>query len=471
MRTEEPDLAPQPEPASTPSRAARVLAQRHALDAQRARGLDRFDRLDGRDVALGEVAHGVVAVGADECPGAAGGKLHVQEVPAPAGMRSADGGDVGRTLEIAHESFGNRLAEGADDQRLQGAAHLADRAARGRRAGVHDGAERRRHRQRAHRARVDRPLGIQQRLGHGEHRGRRRRRSQVGRAGDLRRAAAEVGGQGVAVHGEAQPERQRLGPVTGVVEIRLVRVDPVGHLADRFAHADLGPVQERRHRFARGRDAPPLQHAVQAPLRDPASADHRLQIPAALLRLADVREQQVGGLLDRHAAALDADAGDAHALLEDLGGGSREAAGDHPADVLPVGHDAEMGDEDVAAEHGRVQRHVVEVRTACIGIVVQEQVAGADVALVAGDHAARRPRQGREMRGLLDLGGGDQLARRRQHGAGEVVPLVDHRRAGGADHDAAHLAHHRREARLDQLQHDGVDHTAHVVRESASWRG
>ena len=140
-----------------------------------------------------------------------------------------------------------------------------------------------------------------------------------------------------------------------------------------------------------GRDAPPLQHAGQAPLRDPAGADHRLQVPAAFRRLPDVREQQVGGLLDRHAAPHDADAGDAHALLEDLGGGSRQAAGHHAADILPVGHDAEVGDGDVPAEHRRVQRHVVEVRTAGVGIVVQEQVAGADVALVAGDHAACRP--------------------------------------------------------------------------------
>ena len=277
------------------------------------------------------------------------------------------------------------LPKGADDQRLEGAAHLADGTARSRRARVHDCAERRRHRQRPHRARVDRSLRIEQRLGHGEHRRRRRRRPQVGRTGDLRRAAGEVGVQGVAVDGEAQPQQQGRRTVAGVVEVRLVLVDPVGHPANRLAHAGLGPIQQRHHRRPRGRFAPPLQHPGQAPFRDPARADHRLQVPAALLGLTDVREQQVGSLRDRLAPADDANARDPNALLEDLGGGSRQAAGHHAADVLPVSHDADMSDEGVAVEHGRVQRHIVEgARRRC-----RDHCAGTD------RRVRCRPRSGR----------------------------------------------------------------------------
>ncbi len=58
---------------------------------------------------------------------------------------------------------------------------------------------------------------------------------------------------------------------------------------------------------------------------------------------------------------------------------------------------------------------------------------------------------------LVDFGGGDQFAVRRQDGAGEIVTLVDHRREGGADHGGPHLAHIRGQRLADQRQSDGVD--------------
>ena len=69
---EDAHVASQPESAPELPVAARAFAQTVRLDPQRTLRLDHLGRLHGVEVALGECAHRVVAVGAAGRPGAGG---------------------------------------------------------------------------------------------------------------------------------------------------------------------------------------------------------------------------------------------------------------------------------------------------------------------------------------------------------------------------------------------------------------
>ena len=451
------DLAVNAESASPPAGAAGVAAKCDALDAQRRDHLDRLDRLQRRDVALGEVAHRIVAVPAGEGAGASGGKLDEEEVAIPAGIRPGHGGDVRSPFQIADETFGDRLAEGAHNERLEGAAHLADGSAGGGRARVHDGAQRCGDPDRAQCSRVDRPRRIEERLRHRERRGGGGSGPQVRGTEDLGSAAGEVGVDLVAGHRQLELQEQRLRGVAAVVEVGLVAIRAVREPPDRVAHAPLGPIEECAERLADGSLTPLIGHGVQVSFRDPACALHRTQIPAAIVGSANVREQEVEDLLDGDPAAHDPQRRDAYALLVDLRCVAGEAARHHAADVLPVRHHCHDREGTVVVEHRVEEPHVVEVRASRVGVVVQVQVARADVVAIPREHLAGRPRQGGDVGRLLDLRRGHELAGGGEHRRREVVALDDHVGVRGADDHGAHLAHDRREPRLDQLDGDGVE--------------
>ena len=143
--------------------------------------------------------------------------------------------------------------------------------------------------------------------------------------------------------------------------------------------------------------------------------------------------------------------------LVDLGCVAGEAARHHAADVLPVRHHCHDREGTVVVEHRVEEPHVVEVRASRVGVVVQVQVARADVVAIPREHLAGRPRQGGDMGRLLDLRRSHELAGGGEHRRREVVALDDHVGVRGADDHGAHLAHDRREPRLDQLDGDGVE--------------
>ena len=133
-----------------------------------------------------------------------------------------------------------------------------------------------------------------------------------------------------------------------------------------------------------------------------------------------------------------------------------QAARHHAADVLPVRHDADDRERALAAKHRIEETDVVQMRAAGVRIVVQVEIAGPDVVAVLGDHRPRRPRERRDVRRLLELRRGDEIALRRQDGRREIVAFDDHPRVGGANDDRAHLAHDRGEPRLHQLGRDRI---------------
>ena len=87
-----------------------------------------------------------------------------------------------------------------------------------------------------------------------------------------------------------------------------------------------------------------------------------------------------------------------------------------------------------------------------------------DVALEVGEHLADRPGHGEDVRRVV-LGLGDDLPLAVDEHATEVVRLVDDGGVGGGDEVRPHLAHHRDEGLLEELQGDRVDvsgaHGAH----------
>src|SRR5262249_57323948 len=111
-RRQHADLADQSQPTAVVAGPTGVGPQLATLHPQWILLLHGFHRLDGRDVALGERAHGVVAVAAVPAAGAAGGVLVENEVgPSDVTMIAA-------ALEIAGDLAGDRLRERAHHGRL-----------------------------------------------------------------------------------------------------------------------------------------------------------------------------------------------------------------------------------------------------------------------------------------------------------------------------------------------------------------
>ena len=113
------------------------------------------------------------------------------------------------------------------------------------------------------------------------------------------------------------------------------------------------------------------------------------------------------------------------------------------------------------AKSGDDHRHVVQVRAAGVGVVVQEDVARVDVVAELLAHRAHRPADGHDVqRVVLALGHRHDLGLAVHEDAGEVLALVEDRRVRGAHERDAHLAHDRDEGLAQDLERDGVDHAA-----------
>ena len=183
----------------------------------------------------------------------------------------------------------------------------------------------------------------------------------------------------------------------------------------------------------------------------PARADHGLEVALALAHAAHVGEDQVQRGVVRASAIDDADGRDPHALLEDLRRPAGQAARAHAADVAPVRAHHREDEELVRAAGARGEergdhRHVVQVRAAGVGVVVQEDVARVDVVAELLADRAHRPADGHDVqRVVLALGHGHDLGVAVHEDAGEVLALVEDGRVRGAHEGDAHLAHDRDE--------------------------
>jgi hypothetical protein len=261
----------------------------------------------------------------------------------------------------------------------------------------------------------------------------------------------------ISRNGQLELEPQRRGRFTAIVEIGLIRIFAVRHITYRVAHPLLGAIEQRGQRGADRGYAEAPGHGVQPPLGDAARAFHRAQVTAPILRLAHVCEQQIHYFCQPHPAPRDTQTRNAYTFLVNVGGAAGKAPRHHAADVLPVRHHAHDRERLVVVEHWIEQPNVIQVRPAGVRIVMQEQVAGTDIAAVLLDQRTRRPRQRGDVCGLLELGGGYEIAGGTQHRRREIVTFDDHARISGADDDRAHLTHDRREPRLDQLDGDRID--------------
>jgi hypothetical protein len=152
----------------------------------------------------------------------------------------------------------------------------------------------------------------------------------------------------------------------------------------------------------------------------------------------------------------------AQALLLDLGGVGREAAGDHAADVGPVAGVGEPAEEAAGAEERLDELHVHEVRAAEVGIVEDVDVAllrrpcpaladGVDHGGHGVLHRADEDRQAQlPLRDQLAGVGGVEAV-------GAVVRLGDHGAEGGAGERQVHLVADLDEAVADDGEGDGVE--------------
>jgi hypothetical protein len=241
--------------------------------------------------------------------------------------------------------------------------------------------------------------------------------------------------------------------------VRLVDVLARAQPADRAAHARFGAVHKLGDRLANRGGAVAGHEPLDALGGLAARAEHRLVVAAALARAPHVAEDQIQHGLVRPAALDDLDRRDAHAFLEDLGRAPREAARAHPAHVAPVRpHDRE-DEEIIVCPQWIDHRHVVEVRAAGIGLVVQEDVARVDVVPKLCAHRLHRPADRHDVqRMVLPLGHRDDLRLAIHEDARKVLALVEDRRVRGAHQRHAHLAHDRDEGLAQHLERDGIDH-------------
>src|SRR5262249_9519108 len=128
------DLAHESQPTAIAAGTAGVGPQLAALDPQRVLLLHGLHGLDGRDVALGERAHGIVAVAAVPAAGAPGRVLEEDEV------RPADVAVIAPALEIAGPLPRDRLRERPHPRRLHAVLHLDHPATRRRPPRIDDAA-------------------------------------------------------------------------------------------------------------------------------------------------------------------------------------------------------------------------------------------------------------------------------------------------------------------------------------------
>ncbi len=298
--------------------------------------------------------------------------------------------------------------------------------------------------------RADREIGA--RLGEGE-RG-------VERGLHLGRAARPVAGEmPVGVHGDRDPERDRL-----VAEPVAVQVIGEGIGAPRPAR-DLGAgealrVVEQLRGVAADLVAPVAGvEPSQLALAHLAGRVLGAQVPEHAIGHAHVLLDDAPDRAAHRPGFVELDRRQAQPFLVDFGGITRVGAG-HPASHVGLVPDHHREGLDLAVPEDRHEEEDIgDVHPALVGIVHGHHVAGPEIAGELGEHA--RHRVGDRAQVLGDgLGLRDHAAARVAEGGRVVHHVLDDLGARGADDGVGHLVDDRVERALHDGQRDGIDHAS-----------
>ena len=183
----------------------------------------------------------------------------------------------------------------------------------------------------------------------------------------------------------------------------------------------------------------------------------RLDVPDALIRDADVGQDDGEDLLVHHATLEQLDRRQPESLLLHLRRVGGEAPGHHAAGVRPVSGVGEPREKLAPVEVGLHEAHVHQVGAAQVGVVddveiARREVAGAlDHRLGAELHGADEDRQA-ELALRDELSGGGVV-----DAVGAVQRLRDHRAERRAHEGQVHLVAHLLQAVLDDREGDRIE--------------
>ena len=279
----------------------------------------------------------------------------------------------------------------------------------------------------------------------------------------LRGGAGEVEGRLVAPDLDPHLHAERLSVDAVVVEPVLAVPGAVGERADRRPHLRFRLRVKRVEARVKRLHAVPLDELGQTSGRDVVGRELGEDVALALVRPAQVREDEVNRLALGPSRREESDRRDADAFLVAVGRPGHVAAGHGAADVRPVGEVDGERDEPVSREDGTDRLHVRQVIPADL-----REVEEPDVALA-------QPRRWDPLEELLDrerhhahVDGnvpalGDEAPVGVGQRRGEVARFLEQRRAGRAHQDHAHLLGDRVEGVADDLERDGMNRGAHAV--------
>ena len=272
----------------------------------------------------------------------------------------------------------------------------------------------------------------------------------------LWRAAVIVDDEVAALHGHLGLDGVRLVGDSVVLHHVLEDVATVRDLFDLGPHAALGVVhqavdvlEEARHSVFSGE----VRHS---PLAQVDRGDQRPEVTEIVTRGANIREQQTPHVVDVLAGSLDLHGRDAQPLVEDFRRFASETRRRHAADL------ADVADRDCEADRFPVDKDRLEervlgrVKTAAIGIVVQEDIALLEFVDVDLVHARPQKERHAADHRRAEVAGRHQFAARQRETAGEVERLAENRGIGGAHERDAHVAADGDEYASDDVQRNHV---------------
>ena len=272
----------------------------------------------------------------------------------------------------------------------------------------------------------------------------------------LARRAGEIDGQSVALHRHRHRDFQRLAPVLAVVvEPALRAVDAVGDFRDLRAQALLGiihPVVRRAHHGGQAVTAEELCERLLALVH---RRDHRLDVAAVHVGRAHVVFVELPDRLVAPPALIELDRVEQLALGENVDDIDIEARR-RAADIEEMRGGRREADEPPLMEDRHRDSHIRGVRSARVGMIVDDDIALVDVAREAAHEAADVEGQGADVhRRVLAFA---QLASLDvENAAAQILGFAHDARIGHAVEHMRHLRRYGVERAAEHAQRDGIE--------------